>query len=433
MTEHFSSASGSSPPLIGLAALMRKVFAGIDLKPLAAELSVRAQRDPHDANALLDLSTILQLSFQHEIAMQVQMEALKTQRVYRIPAAVQPAKIRLLVIMGACDLLSNTPVECLLENSDIALDMYYVSPALPFPETVPDHDVLFVAVSESDANIPLLHDLADTQRVWPRPILNAPARIALLSRDSACSLLGDASGIVMPVAVRVSRQTLADIAVQHQLLSSALAHGDFPIIVRPVDSHAGRGLAKIGQATELQEYLQAMPEREFYISPFVDYRSADGLFRKYRIVLIGGRPYICHLAISSHWMIHYLNAGMAESAEKRAEEERCFATFDAGFARRHAAALQLIYERMGLDYLGIDCAETATGELLVFEVDSNMIVHAFDPVDIFPYKQTQMRKVFAAFRALLMQAAASATPVFPVQEIGGWRGDALNSVKEYSI
>ena len=110
-------------------------------------------------------------------------------------------------------------------------------------------------------------------------------------------------------------------------------------------------------------------------------------------------------AISSHWMIHYLNAGMADSAEKRAEEERCFASFDSGFALRHAQALRTIYERMGLDYLGIDCAETATGELLIFEVDSNMVVHALDPVDTFPYKQAQMQKVFAAFRALLIKAA----------------------------
>jgi len=395
----------TSLPLIGLAALMRMVFAEQDLKPLAAELSARAERDPHDANALLDLSTILQLNFQHAIAMQVQTEALSTQRIYNIPAAKQPAKLRLLAMMGAGDLLSNTPLECLLEDSDIELDMVYVAPFLPLPDSVPDHDVLFVAVGESDENIPLLQEIADIQSVWPRPVLNSPARIARLERDSTCAMLGDAPGVVMPVSVRVSRDTLAAIAAQQRGLGSVLAGTDFPIIIRPVDSHAGRGLAKIEKAAELQDYLLAMSENEFYISPFIDYRSADGQFRKYRIVLIAGRPYICHLAISSHWMIHYLNAGMAESAEKRAEEERGFASFDTGFAVRHAQALQAIYERMGLDYLGIDCAETPSGELLIFEVDSNMVVHALDPVDVFPYKQQQMQKVFAAFRALLLKAA----------------------------
>lgn len=405
MTTHSPSATNSSAPLIGLAALMRMVFSGTDLKPLAAELSARAQHDPRDANALMDLSTILQLGFQHDLAMQMQMEALKTQRIYSIPAAKQPAKIRLAVMMGTCDLLSNTPVECLVENSDIALDMVYVSATLPFPEAVPEHDVMFIAVAESEENMPLLHTLTEVERLWPRPVLNSPARIALLSRDSTCALLGATAGIVMPVAVRVTRQTLAEIAAQRQTLASVLQDGAFPVIVRPVGSHAGRGLAKIEQAQELHDYLHTMTEDSFYLSPFIDYRSADGQFRKYRIVLIDGRPYICHLAISSHWMIHYLNAGMAESAEKRAEEERCFAGFDSGFAQRHAQELQIIYERMGLDYLGIDCAETPGGELLIFEVDSNMVVHALDPVETFPYKQGQMQKVFAAFRALLIKAA----------------------------
>jgi hypothetical protein len=79
--------------------------------------------------------------------------------------------------------------------------------------------------------------------------------------------------------------------------------------------------------------------------------------------------------------------------------------FDDDFARRHAAAFHAIHQRMGLDYLGIDCGETSTGEMLIFEVDSNMIVHALDPVDLFPYKQPQMRKVFDAFRDMLIRAS----------------------------
>jgi hypothetical protein len=112
------------------------------------------------------------------------------------------------------------------------------------------------------------------------------------------------------------------------------------------------------------------------------------------------------MAISSHWMIHYLNADMADSAAKRAEEAHFMASFDEGFAQRHAAALRTIADTLGLEYVCIDCAETTDGRLLIFEVDHAMIVHALDPVDVFPYKQPQMRKVFAAFRAMLGRAAA---------------------------
>ena len=153
------------------------------------------------------------------------------------------------------------------------------------------------------------------------------------------------------------------------------------------------------------DYLRIRPENEFYIAPFGDYRSEDGLFRKYRIALIDGLPYACHMAISDHWMIHYVNAGMDKSAGKRAEEERFMDRFDEDFGYRHANALWDIARRTGLDYLVIDCAETQDKQLLVFEVDNSAIVHAMDRVETFPYKQSQMRRVSDAFRSMLVKAS----------------------------
>jgi hypothetical protein len=164
------------------------------------------------------------------------------------------------------------------------------------------------------------------------------------------------------------------------------------------------------------DYLNARPEEAFYVARYVDYRGADGQFRKYRIVLIDERPYACHMAVSSNWVVHYMSAGMVENAAKRAEEARYFASFDDDFARRHHRALLTIAKRMELEYAGIDCGETPDGELLIFEVDSGMTVHAMDSVDIFPYKQPQMRKVFRAFRQMLIDAAAG--PLHQPEHLG---------------
>jgi hypothetical protein len=38
-----------------------------------------------------------------------------------------------------------------------------------------------------------------------------------------------------------------------------------------------------------------------------------------------------------------------------------------------------------------------------------MTVHAMDPVGLFPYKQPQMRKVFRAFRQMLIDASTPST------------------------
>ena len=83
------------------------------------------------------------------------------------------------------------------------------------------------------------------------------------------------------------------------------------------------------------------------------------------------------------------------------------ASFDDDFAQRHRAAFERLYERIGLDYFAIDCAETVDGRLLLFEADVAMIVHAMDPPELFAYKQPQMRKVFDAFQAMLRRRAAA--------------------------
>ena len=395
--------AAEAAPYIGLAALMRMAFAGVDIAALGKNLLERAIANPRDGNLLMDVSTILQLTGNRDIALATQAQALETQRVYHLPAASGREVIRLLALLGPGDLMANTPLEFLLEGSDVALDMLYVMPDQPLPSVLPEHDLAFIAVGESDQNRPLLQQIENMITDWPRPVLNRPEKIAGMSRDGACALLKSAPGVVIPTSERIDRQTLEHIGRGELSLATRLEGGDFPVIIRPVGSHAGNGLVKLDQPDGIADYLRTLPDQVFYVTPFIDYRSPDGQFRKSRIAVIDARPFASHLAISDHWMIHYTNAGMSENAAKRAEEARFMAGFDTDFAQRHAAAFAAISARLGLDYYGIDCAETAAGQLLIFEVDTSMIVHALDPVDVFPYKQPQMRKVFTAFQSLLTE------------------------------
>lgn len=397
-------------PLIGLAPLMRVAFLQQDLAPLGEALLARAQAHPDDAHAYLDFSTVLQLKGQRELALAVQAQAIELQQWYSLPAQAPESGpgMRMLVVMGPGDLMSNTPIEFLVEQSDVALDLLYLTADGPFPEEVPEHDVLLVAVAESDANQPLLARLVPFLLGWPRPVVNRPEQIVHTSRDGLCNRLQDVPGVAMPRTARLSRAQLQALATGELQVDALLPGDDFPLIVRPLGSHAGHDLERMASAGELHAYLEKVGAECFYIARFVDYRNDDGQYRKYRIALIDGRPYICHFAVSSHWMIHYLNAGMDESAVKREEEARIMAHFDEQFARRHAQAFQAIDARMLMPYLGIDCAETRDGELLVFEADNAMIVHAMDAEEMYPYKRPAMQKVFAAFRAMLARAASGA-------------------------
>ncbi len=396
---------------IGPAALMKMACSGINLTPLGENLLAYAGFDPtvSSADALLDLSTILQLNNSREIALSVQNEALRLKQLYHLPAPRGIAGVRLLALMTPGDLMTNTPLDFLLEDSDIALDILYVAPHLPFPDTLPEHDVLIVAIGESDETRPLLERLGVSLEHWPRPVLNRAEHITWLSRDSAYTRLSPLPGVVMPATARLPRSELGKIADGSVAADQYLADVSFPLIVRPVGSHAGHGLEKVDSPADLLDYLQDVQGEMFYLSRFIDYSNPDGLFRKYRVVLIEGKPYAAHMGIATHWMIHYMNAGMTESADKRAEEARFMLEFDSAFAPRHATAIQSIYLALQLDYLVLDCAETRDGKLLIFEVDNSAVVHTMDPVDLFPYKRPQMRKVFHAFRALLAHATEKRT------------------------
>ena len=396
-------------PLIGAATLMRSAFRNQDLRPIGELLLARAQANPGDANAWLDASFVVQLLGQRELGLDVQRQALATSTVYALPklgdAGTGTPSLNLLVLMGPGDFMANTPIEFLLESSDIAVTAQYVSMELPLPEQVPDHDLLFVAIAQSDANAPLLRDVMQMLDGWPRPVVNRPEAIAHLSRDGAFARLAGSEGTLMPQTVRVARDTALALGQGALPVEALLPGAGFPLIVRPLDSHAGHDLLQVADAAALSAYLDGQPSPEFYLAPFIDYAGPDGQFRKYRIVLVEGVPYLCHLAVSSHWMVHYLNAGMDENQAKRDEEARAMADFDAGFARRHGAALADIDARIGLPYLGIDCAETRDGRLLIFEVDNAMVVHAMDDPARYGYKQPVMARVFDAFAAMLRRAA----------------------------
>jgi hypothetical protein len=139
--------------LIGLRELLRAAHQNEDLRPLGTALLNHLQSHPDDANALMDLSLVLQLLGDHALAMTVQAEALQVRQLYHLPTLRDDsARLRVLAIKVSGDLMANTPLECLLGNSDVALDALYVTPEDPLPQSVPEHDVLFIAVGESAAD-----------------------------------------------------------------------------------------------------------------------------------------------------------------------------------------------------------------------------------------------------------------------------------------
>ncbi len=387
---------------IGFARLTTMAFGGADLRPLRDQLMSKVAAGTADAGEGLDLSLIAQLLGDKPTGMAIQAEVLAFHQLFRSPCSAEKPKLRVLALAAAMDMGGNTPIEFLLENSGIELLTLYVVAGVELPVPLPDHDVAIVIASDSDQCREALRKIDRAASRWPRPLLNPPRLVGNLDRDKLHRLLHGIEGLDIPMTASATRAQLQELALSD---ADFAADVEFPIIVRPLGSHAGAGLARIDDRAAIGRYLAGRPEPEFFVSRFVDYAGDDGLFRKYRIVIVDGRPYACHMAIADRWDIWYLNAGMAFSESKRREEENFMRSFDQGFAARHQGALAAMIERIGLDYFTVDCAENRRGELLIFEADNTAVVHNMDSPELFPYKAPRMRLIFEAFAAMLSRRA----------------------------
>src|ERR1700722_8894956 len=319
---------------IGMARLTTMAFGGTDLRPLRNQLIAKLASGTADAGEVLDLSLITQLLGDKQTGRAFQAEVLALHRLFRSPCSSAQPKLRVLALAAAIDMGGNTPIEFLLEGSGIELQTLYVVDGVELPMPLPDHDVAIVIASDSEECRDALRKIELKMARWPRPLLNPPHLVRNLDRDKLHGLLCGIEGLDMPATACVTRAQLSDTGFQ-----DTAAKLQFPVIIRPRGSHAGVGLARIDNSAMIGRYLADRPEQAFFVSRFVDYAGEDGLFRKYRIVVVDGRPYACHMAIADRWDIWYLNAGMAFSESKRVEEENFMRSFDHGFAARHRQAL----------------------------------------------------------------------------------------------
>jgi hypothetical protein len=312
---------------------------------------------------------------------------------------------RVLTLAAPGDFQANLPLGALLDAADTELHTLWLSdpeailrdPLSAFQGILPSFDCVFIAIAE-DARHRLVLRAADRlAEALNVPIINNGARISAVSRAGASRLLQNLPNAIVPSQTLIERQSFARAA-------NGLSAGTdlvFPVIIRPCNSHAGKNLVRLDNSDSLRTYLEDVADSRFYVAPFVDYRSADGLWRKYRIIFVDGRPWPYHLAIHSDWAIWYYNARMDLDSWKRVEEARFVEDIGAAFPARALAALHAVGEHLGLDFFGIDCGVMPDGRLVVFEIETGMIVHDWDPPGLYPYKQDCVRSIRQATETMI--------------------------------
>ena len=235
-------------------------------------------------------------------------------------------------------------------------------------------------ITEPEDNSRVLDNLRKLVRGHPARVVNRPDAVVRSTRDQVAKQLAGIAGLQVPRAIRLRGSKPAYAA---QLIEKAGL--TFPVILRQVGTHTGKIVGLFNGATEVAAALEG--DGDHIATEFVDFASADGLYRKYRFFFIGRRLIFRHMLVSENWKVHAKDRAriMAERRDLIEEEEGLFARSDGAFPEQVHETLHAVRDRMGLDYFGMDFGLMQDGRVLLFEANATMNFFPFLPDPRFEY------------------------------------------------
>ncbi len=274
---------------------------------------------------------------------------------------------------------------------------------------LPEHDLVFQAVGDADVRQEALRQVERILAMTDAPVLNGPAAVRESSRQRNADRLRLLPGVQTARTARATRGELSRSTVEEILEQNQL---HFPVLLRAPGFHMGQNCLLLSSAESVAPALEQLPGDEFLLMEYLPVRSPDGWCRKYRVLFVDGQIHPVHLAISSHWKVHYFSAEMATHAAHRAEEARFLNSMEEALGSAVLSSLRRIQQMLQLDYAGVDFAldtgdpEMRTGDaprLLLFEANATMAVVRPPAEPIWAYRQAAVERIYRAFQAMLLQ------------------------------
>jgi hypothetical protein len=178
-------------------------------------------------------------------------------------------------------------------------------------------------------------------------------------------------------------------------------------LIRTPGFHTGRHFLRVESIADLPASLAQLPGDRLTVLRYLDARGRDGKSRKYRVMMIDGRLYPLHVAISDDWKIHYFTAEMADNPGHRAEDADFLGNMDTVLGPRAMSALSEFQSRLALDYAGIDFGLNSAGDILLFEANATMVVNPPEPDPKWAYRRPAIERIHAAVREMLIGRAGA--------------------------
>lgn len=263
------------------------------------------------------------------------------------------------------------------------------------PDLIPYRTILNL-VTDADQNPEVLAVLGKLLRGYTGRIINRPQDVLQSTREKSAALLAGTPGLHVPRTIRLR-------GAKPQVAANAVARAGltFPAILRLAGTHTGNIVAVVSSLEELQSKL--VEGGDHIVTEFVDFRSADGLFRKYRVYFFGSRVVFRHKLITDHWNVHIREQVrfMTSRPLLRKEQAAMFDRPDGAFPAEVHATFERIRDRVPLDYFGFDFGIMPSGELVLFEANATMSFFPLFTDPRFAYIQRALAPAQEAFRAMV--------------------------------
>ena len=288
--------------------------------------------------------------------------------------------------------------DCTFLTTVIVAD--YFDPAMELPP----HQLIVNAIGDADLCGPALQAAIRLVSRTAAPVINDPRAVMKTGRIENAIRLGDVPGLASPRTIAVARNLLVGPGGAGAVAARGFV---FPLLLRSAGYHTGRNFHLVEQAAELSAAAASLPGDELLMIEYLDARGDDGNARKYRVMMVGGRIYPLHLAISRKWKVHYFTSDMAERPDHRAEEARFLADMPAAIGDTAMKALSRIQEDLALDYAGVDFGIGRDGDLLLFEANATMVIAVPNADERWAYRRQAVNRIVEAVIAMIKQRSAA--------------------------
>lgn len=255
-------------------------------------------------------------------------------------------------------------------------------------------DCVLNLVTDADQNPKTLETLRKLLRGYRGRVANSPKAVIRSTRDQVARQLAGLPGLRVPATLR-----LRGLRVPAALQAIERAGLSFPAILRRAGTHGG---SIVGRVEGPDELAAALAERGDYIlTEFADFQSTDGLYRKYRVFFFGEQWVFRHMLAADQWNIHARQRADFMAHRQQLLDEEAVMFRDGAFTPAVRQVLDVVAERMELDFFGMDFGIDRDGQVVLFEANATMNFFPFMTDPKFDYVRACVEPAQRAFRQLL--------------------------------